>query len=280
MSPRVRAQSCFSCCCKAAINLHTTWVLVYCWLPAAHRTAHTDSSMRSRRWVHSCCSSAGGCQTLLSSNSSTLTSLQLGPPPAGSTPHTLQPLPRPAHTWAQNEHVRQRLELMPGRQRRRLTTCCCLAPLLLLLLPAGVGAAATDMPLLGCRALLLIREPHAGADATATPATTLLQALTRLLLPQLPCVAPCSSAAAPSASEQHSPGFFFFFQSGQVTLSGVKQQTSTPRKVRQEDGTTWQAPPHEIRLCPPPSHGYASGTLRCSLQNRSQGPTTHLLTAC
>ena len=56
----------------------------------------------------------------------------------------------------------------------------------------------------------------------------------------------------------------FFFQSGQVTLSGVKQQTSTPRKVRQEDGTTWQAPPHEIRLCPPPSHGYASGTLRCT----------------
>jgi hypothetical protein len=53
-------------------------------------------------------------------------------------------------------------------------------------------------------------------------------------------------------------------------VSGVKQQRSTPQKGRQEDGTTWQAPPHEIRLCPPPSHGYVSGTSRCTCRAGSR----------
>ena len=53
-------------------------------------------------------------------------------------------------------------------------------------------------------------------------------------------------------------------------MSGVKQQRSTPQKGRQEDGTTWQAPPHEIGLCPPPSHGFVSGTSRCSCRASSR----------
>ena len=69
ISPCVRAQSAFNCCCITARNLHMTVRLLYGTPLLLHLTTQMDSSSSSRRYVQSCRRAGGGCHIVLSSNS-------------------------------------------------------------------------------------------------------------------------------------------------------------------------------------------------------------------